>query len=239
MASTRLAAHQPDYLPWPGYFYKILAADVFVILDDVQFERGRSYQSRTQIKTPNGPLWLSQPVARKGKGLQRIDEVELVPGEDWRGKHLKTLRSSYARATQFAPGFAALEAALGEARGSLGRVNEEIIRALLAHLGIERRILRSSELGINSCGAERLLDICTALGASAYVSGRGAMAYQDPARFAARGVTLLYSNYAPTPYPQLWGEFVPGLSVADALLNLGADGLRAGLEATAPPTPAR
>src|ERR1700757_3691267 len=91
-----VAAHQPNYLPWLGYFYKIAHCDVFVLLDDVQFTKN-SYQNRTRIKGPKGPIWLTQPVLHSGRAEQATSEVEFDPRVGWRVKHLKTLTANYAR----------------------------------------------------------------------------------------------------------------------------------------------
>lgn len=74
--TMKLAVHQPNYLPWPGYFSKIAQCDIFVILDTVQFPRGSSVANRNLIKTPDGP----QILKRKGLSLPRYDDVLVVPG---------------------------------------------------------------------------------------------------------------------------------------------------------------
>ncbi len=63
MAKT-MAMHQPNYVPWLGYFHKLARCDMFVHLDTVQFPRGQSFGARNRIKTPNGVAWLTVPVAR-------------------------------------------------------------------------------------------------------------------------------------------------------------------------------
>ena len=85
-----LAAHQSNDLPWCGYFYKIAYCDIFVILDDVQFTKN-SYQNRTRIKGPQGPIWLTQPVLHSGRAWQSTAAVEFDSRIDWRTKHVKTL----------------------------------------------------------------------------------------------------------------------------------------------------
>ena len=61
-----LSMHQPNLLPWIGYFHKMAQSDVFVLLDVVQVPRGRSYATRTKIKTPDGAKWLTMPTKRRG-----------------------------------------------------------------------------------------------------------------------------------------------------------------------------
>ena len=59
----KIAIHQPNYLPWLGYFYKIACVDIFILLDNVQYERN-GYINRCQIKTPRGLFWLTLPIKK-------------------------------------------------------------------------------------------------------------------------------------------------------------------------------
>jgi hypothetical protein len=60
-AAMIVAIHQPQYLPWLGYFDKMLAADLFCYLDCVQFKKNE-WQNRNRIKTAQGWQWLTVPV---------------------------------------------------------------------------------------------------------------------------------------------------------------------------------
>ena len=215
-----LAAHQPNYLPWCGYFSKIAHCDVFVILDDVQFTKN-SYQNRTRIKGPQGPVWLTQPVLHSGRAWQSTAEVEFDGRIDWRTKHLKTLTANYARSAHADAMLAACRGWLGGASPSLAETNTRIIEGVAALLGLRAKVVLSSALGVQLTKAERLAEICRRLGADVYLSGQGGRNYQDEAQFRECGIKLAYSEFAPREYPQLWGEFCPGLSIADALCNLG------------------
>ena len=75
MVDRVVACHQPNFLPWLGFFAKMARADVFVLLDDVQFTQGankHNWTTRVRILTANGPLWISVPVRRTGEGRQKI-----------------------------------------------------------------------------------------------------------------------------------------------------------------------
>src|SRR4051812_37622736 len=103
----KLAGHQPNYIPWPGYFVKMAQCDIFLILDTAQFQTGSSLDNRNLIKTPQGTQLLTVPVKRKGMGLQRFDEVIVIPG--WKRKHLMALQVNYAKAPHFEEVFPMLE----------------------------------------------------------------------------------------------------------------------------------
>lgn len=216
-----LAAHQPNYLPWCGYFYKMAHCDVFVILDDVQFTKN-SYQNRTRIKSPKGPVWLTQPVLHSGRAWQATDAVEFDGRADWRGKHIKTVAANYARSAHASDMFPVCRNWLGGSSPLLAETNTRIIRDVARLLGLGTEIVLSSKLGVALTKADRLVEICRLLGARTYLSGQGARSYQEEEQFRAHGIGLLYSDFTPRKYPQLWGEFVPGLSILDALFNLGA-----------------
>jgi hypothetical protein len=218
-----LAAHQPNYLPWCGYFYKLAHCDVFVILDDVQYTK-RSWQNRTRIKGSQGPLWLTQPVLQSGRAWQPTDTVEFNNDVDWRTKHLKSLALNYARTPHTEAILTACRRWFGgDSSTRLVETNTRLIREVAGLLNLRAEIVLSSALAVQQTKADRLVEICRRLGADTYLSGQGARAYQEDELFRAAGIDLVYSDFVPRTYPQLWGEFCPGLSVLDALFNLGAD----------------
>src|SRR5262245_54186546 len=95
-APRTLAVLQPGYLPWLGFFDQLLRSDVFVLSDDVQFDK-HGWRNRNRVKSPTGPVWLTVPVRHKGLGFPSILDVEIVPGR-WAGKHISTLKQLYTRA---------------------------------------------------------------------------------------------------------------------------------------------
>ena len=102
-----VAIHQPNFLPWLGFFYKMLRSDVFVLLDNVQFPIGRSYVSRVKIKLSQGAIWLTVPVSHNFGQLTK--DVKINNKELWQEKHLKTLEMNYKRAAYFKPIFELLQ----------------------------------------------------------------------------------------------------------------------------------
>ena len=221
--SLTAAVHQPNYVPWLGYFHKLAAADVFVYLDDVQFPRGQSFAARNRIKTPNGVAWLTVPVSvpkgQEGKATYR--EVELVEPR-WREKHVKTVEQSYGRAPYFGDVFELYRTGL-EAGDSFLDVNLALLEDFADYLGIDtRRVVLSELLPEFGQKTELIVDICKALGADEYLSGSGGgTEYTDGERLAEEGIGLRFDAFEPAEYPQLGGDFEPGLSALDALMNCG------------------
>lgn len=228
----RVAIHQPNYVPWCGFFAKLRAADALVLLDDVQMPRGRSYVSRAQVLGAAGPQWLTVPTHHTAD--EPIDKVRCVDASFCR-RHLLTLRSRYARARCFGEVMALLEPIYIEFAREIEReprlltLNQRLLAAIAGYLGLRQSVLLASELGVTGrsqdSGEEkgkeaRLIELVRAAGGTTYVSGAGGPRYQDPAVFAAAGLRLEVRRYEPVPYEQ-GRPFVPGLSVVDALFRLG------------------
>jgi WbqC-like protein family len=227
MAGT-MAMHQPNYVPWLGYFHKLASCDWFVHLDAVQFPRGQSFAARNRIKTPSGVAWLTVPVSRPHGRDGRVAYSEVgFADTGWRDKHLKTVEMSYRRAPFFDEVFALYEAGL-RVGDSLVEVNLALIGAFADHIGITSKQERLSAL-LPEFGQKNALiaEISASVGATAYLSGTGGgREYADPELLAASGVELRFDEFEPAEYPQLWGAFEPRLSILDALFNCGAEGCR-------------
>ena len=218
MALT-LAAHQPAYLPWLGYFEKIARADVFVYLDTVQFEKN-SYTNRNHIKTPQGPQWLTVPVLAGGHTSSTLAELAIDERQPWRAKHLKAIAQHYRKAAWFEPRFPLLERLYATPHERLAELCVEQLGFWLAQLGLERRVVRASSLPPMGRKSDLVLDLCRHFGADRYLAGALGRDYLDEAAFRQAGVEVLYQDYQPKPYVQLYGAFVPALGVVDAWLNV-------------------
>ncbi|MBU1042421.1 MAG: WbqC family protein [Proteobacteria bacterium] len=215
---------QPSYLPWLGYFEQIHRADVFVLYDDVQFEKG-SWRNRNRIKTPNGPQWLTVPVLTKGQEFPLINQIRVNNDQCWQKKHLRSLAQYYSKAPYYGQYAPALEDILAEPWESLCELNISLIRHLAAALGIDTPFVLSSELDVPGSGAARLVEILSRLGGTVFYEGAAGRDYIEETLFEARGMRLEYQDYRHPVYTQLHGEFVPYLSVVDLLFNHGPNSL--------------
>jgi len=223
VASRLVAIHQPNFLPWLGYFDKIARADVFVLLDDAQFSKG-SLTNRVRILINGEPRWLTVPVSRAGGSAQPISEVEIRDGERWRERGVETVRHAYSRAPHFDEAFAMVEPLLREPSDRVADYNERAIRVLAGRLvpgGAE--VVRSSSLDSGGQATERLIAIVDAVGGDAYLAGGGAGGYQEDERFERAGIELVRQEFSHPDYPQLSDEPVHGLSVVDALMSCGLE----------------
>ena len=219
----KVAIHQPQYLPWLGHFAKLAAADCWIFLDTVPYEKN-GWQNRNRIKTPRGAQWLTVPVRARLGTL--IRDVEIDASQPWSRKHLEALRVNYARAPYFARHFAELEELLRRPWRLLADLNVEVTRFLAGALGLSRRMVRASELPPASPDPTgRLLDLCVAVGADTCLAGQEGARYMDLPRFEAARVAVLGQEYQHPTYTQPDGDFLPFLSVVDLLLNHGESSL--------------
>jgi hypothetical protein len=222
----KVAILQSNYIPWKGYFDLIAAVDEFILYDDMQFTR-RDWRNRNQIKTPQGPQWLTVPVKVKGKYFQKIKETE-IDGSDWASIHWKTLTQNYRRAPHFDEVAAWLEPCFSaEPCTHLTQLNRKFLEAVCGYLGIKTIISDSWNYTLIDGKTERLADLCVQAGGTEYFSGPAAKAYIDEKVFADRGIKLTWFDYAGYPeYPQLWGEFTHYVTVLDLLFNCGRESPR-------------
>ena len=215
---SSLAIHQPAYLPWLGYFDRIAQVDLFVFLDTVQFEKN-SFINRNRIKTPQGVQWLTIPVSSRGHLSSDLRETRIDNSRDWRADHLKALALNYRRTPHFAMRFARLEHLYAEPEEWLSAWCWRQLRFWLDELQIPTPVLRASDLDLRQRKSALVLEICQRLGARHYVSGSLGRDYLDEASFTSAGIAVEYQAFVPRPYPQLWGEFSPGLGVVDWWFN--------------------
>ena len=209
-----LSAHQPAYLPWLGYFDKIARVDVFVYLDTVQFEKN-SFINRNQIKTPQGSLWLTVPVKTKGHTSGSLRTTEIDERQPWRVKHLKSIEMNYRKAARFDECFPKIEALLSMPESNLAEYCWHQLRFWLDELGIVTRIVRSSELPIANLKSDLVLELCQYFGAQHYLSGALGRDYLIEDDFSKTGIVIEYQSFKSPVYPQLWGAFMPNLSILD------------------------
>ena len=216
------AIHQPQFMPWLGYFDKMDRADCFVLLDSVQFKKNE-WQNRNRIKTAQGWQWLTVPVSYRFP--EKINEVRVRNTENWRNKHWQALRTNYARASGWDEYNSALSALYEQDWDAIAAVNRASIEWLRQVLGIDTPLARASDMQVSEDPSQRLVDICRIVGADTYLAGADGRNYMDLEPFAAAGLEVVFQDYEHPVYPQLFGEFEPRLSALDLALNCGAGSL--------------
>lgn len=217
---TVIGILQPGYIPWLGFFEQVYRSDVFVIYDDVQYDKN-GWRNRNRIKCPQGIQWLTVPVKLKGLDTP-INEVLIVPG-NWQRKHLATIKHCYKKSPYFEEVFPIIENILSKEWHYLVDLDVEIITAVLDYLGLKRRrIIRSNTLGIKEENpTKRLVKICRHFNVDVFYEGESGKNYLVEDEFIKTGIKLQFQDYHCAPYPQLFGAFVDKLSIIDLLFNCG------------------
>ena len=215
---------QPSYLPWLGYFAQIQRSDVFVVYDDVQYDK-HGWRNRNRIKTPHGIQWLTVPILTKGQNWLTNREAKINNAIDWRKKHLASIRQNYSKAPYFSDYIGIFDMLYILSWDSLLDLDMAIINALCNMLGLKREIIFSSNLGVEGETIERLIAICHHLGANIFYEGSAGRNYIDEKIFTDAGITLEYQDYNHPVYQQLHGGFESHLSVIDLLFNCGPSSL--------------
>ena len=221
---TIITIHQPEHLPWPGFFDKMAQSDIFVLLDDVQFRKDY-FQNRNKIKTRDGELFLTVPVLKSS--TQLINEIKINNNEKWAKKHWKSIEANYQNAPFFIQYADDLKKIYDKKWENLSDLNIEIIKFIKVALGIKTKLVISSDLKTGGEKTDHLINICNSLNASAYIAGRWALKleYFKPELFKEKNIKLLFHDYAPVEYHQLFPPFLPYMSTIDLLFNTGPDAL--------------
>jgi len=216
--------HQPDFIPYLGFYHRLLLTDHFVLLDDVQFLR-RGWHHRDKIKRKNGPVWLTLSVS-KGPYEQKINEVNLSKEIKWIDGNLNLIKENYRQARYFDGIFPRVEQIYKANHEKLIDFNIAFMDFSLEMFDMDIEISRASDSNILSTSSDRLLELVKLNDGDCYLSGSGAKAYLDESLFAKQSIDVIWQNFSHPKYPQLHGEFEPMLSCLDLFFNCGADSAR-------------
>lgn len=222
-----VAAHQPHYLPWLGYLDKLAKCDVFVVMDDLQYE-AQNFQNRNRIKLNHGPHWIGVPLLRGSQTDRildkRIDNTGRGGRHHWQQRTWRTLVTHYGRAPHFERYAPALEEVYTRRWDLLLELDLHMLELARGWFGLTRPIVRASSLELSGARTERIAAMCRTVGASVYLSGRGgSTGYLDTDVLARAGVSTLWQRFTHPVYPQRYAGlgFVSHLGFLDLLLNCG------------------
>lgn len=215
-----IAAHQPNYIPYIGFFYKIYKCNRFVFVDDVQFSNQNGItHHRNIIKTPNGIELIRIPI-KKSMNC-KINQVKIDNSSNWKKKNLRTLFVNYKKSPYFNEVYDWYENILSCEYERLVDLNMEIIRSICDKLEINPEFYINSDHSTLGAKQDLVLDIMREYKGQVYYSGIGASAYLKKSKFQEKNLSLVFSDYSPIQYMQQWGDFIPNLSIIDYLFNCG------------------
>jgi hypothetical protein len=217
---------QPTFLPWSGYFALLDTADIFVFLDDFQFQR-RSWHHRNRIfSKPGETAWITVPAAHTGSDRRAsINRVSPVLDTGFRRTFRGMLQQGYAHSVHLEDLMPLLNRWVESDWANLAELNIAFIELASGLLGIQSQTLRSSEVGSTGRRSARLADLLSRLGATRYLAAAGSRDYMvEDGVFPLADIVTCFQDYQPVEYPQRGTDrFVPHLSVLDLLLQVGPD----------------
>jgi hypothetical protein len=213
--------HQPEHMPWLGFFNKAINCDIFVLLDTVQFEKNY-FQNRNQIASNKEDKreWITVPL-KKGKHTDLICQKELAFNKKTKRKYFQQIDRAYKlRPYYFLVN--SIKEIFDTEENSLSNLNIALIRYFFNLLDIKCKLILSSELGleVSRPGGGINFDICKKLNATAYLSGKSGRDYLDTTKFLDNNISVLYQNFVHPVYAQSDEDFVPNLSVIDLIFSL-------------------
>jgi len=220
------AIHQPSFFPWLGFFNKIVRSDVFVILDNVQYpKKGGNWSNRVKIILGGKGEWVTMPINRSYSGMKDVNEIEIDNSRSWNQKMLKTISVNYGKAKFFVEMYPIAEKLLRSPGENLAEYNLTVIHEFCKLLKIDTsHFNRGSAMNVSGNSTDLLVSIVNEAGCNAYMCGGGASKYQEDEKFKRNNIELIYQNFKHPVYDQFnTSEFVPGLSVLDALMNCGSE----------------
>ena len=215
---TIVCIRQPGYLPYIGFFKKIQSCDIFVYLDDVQYERS-GWDNRNKIKTSDGSLFLTVPIFNKLN--QTLNLVRIVNNENWQKKHLIAIENNYCKSSFFSSYWNDVSLIISKKHDKLIDLNLELIEYFKHQLDLDTKCVNSSSLNILEAGSEKLLKICQKLNAKEYLSGELGKNYLDEKIFIQNDINVIYEKFVHPIYSQRFDEFIPNMSILDLLFNEG------------------
>jgi hypothetical protein len=229
MSRVVVGMHQPNMMPWIGYFYKIFQSDIFVLVDDIQFiKSGSSYTNSVSFNERGKTIKLTVPIKRVKGTTQNINEI--VPIDDsWKRKYKKRIELAYCKCEYYIQERDFIFSLITYEAKTHSEYNINFIKKIVERLNISTEIIISSDMNIGEIrdATDRIIKIAKALNATSYISGRGGDKYQNHKLYQESGIELIYSNFIDFEYKQYRTEkFVKGLSIIDAIFNIGFENLK-------------
>ena len=227
--SKIVAIQQPNFFPWLGYFDKIVHSDIFVFFDDVQFPKsGRgTWSNRVKFLIGGEAKWVTAPINRDYHGNLTIREMQFKLDDPWREKVLKNIEINYRLHPYFNEAFEFFAPLLSNPEPNIAEYNIHSVKAIVQRLGFDvAKLRRSSDLNHDGSSNDLLCSVTRLVSGTIYMCGGGADGYQDEAVFIKHGIKLKHQNFTHPKYSQFkCTEFISGLSITDAAMNLGWDNL--------------
>ena len=223
MQDKIVVIHQPDFMPYLGFFDRLLKAELYVVFDNVQYVRGsRAWTSRDKIKTPKGEKWISVGIKKAVYGAA-INEVMLRQDSEGRTHHLNLIQENYRKTEYYQEILPYIMDLYSIPCEKMVDFNMSSIRMLMKLFDIQIEMVMASSLKAEGKSNELIVSIMKELGCSHYLSGTGAKDYFISDPYERAGIEVIWQEFKHPVYPQQFGEFIPYLSSIDLLFNCGIE----------------
>lgn len=218
--NVKIAIHQPNYIPWIGFFDKLDQVDKFVLLDTA-YHSTSGFLNRNKIKTPQGEFMLTVPL--KNKNIP-INEIQIANNSNWQISQWKTIEANYKKCPYWSDYGDGFEQIYRNKWEKIATLNIALIEHIKLLLNITTELFLESDFQIDFGNKNaRNVNITSYLDGNVYLSGTGAQVYNNRSEFEAQQIQLVYQNFKHPVYPQRWGDFQPNLSIIDMLFNCGPE----------------
>lgn len=216
--------HQPDFMPYLGFFHRLLHADIYVVLEVAQYVNGtsKSWMNRDKIKTEKGEQWITVCV-KKAPRETKIKDILLIDDGKWQKNNLGLLRQNYRKAPFFQEIMPYVETLYEKTYTYFWEFSFASIQMLMELFNIDIPVFFSGDLKPEGKNNEMIVDIMKKLGAKIYLSGTGAVDYYDETVYEKAGIQVVWQEFKHPVYPQQFGEFLPFLSSIDLFFNCGIE----------------
>lgn len=222
----RVSFNQPAFIPWGGFYARLLNSDLMILLDETQFARGFTFVNRNRLKGPQGEIWVTVPIKKKGLGFQKINQLRIHQPKKWSENFLSMLRHYYGKSLYFEEIYQQLKRIFQDCEDNFLTMALSTIDLLKESFGLKTPLFLQSETGINQKGAKLLIELAREAGATEVLLPYLADRHLDLDEFVQAGLKVSFLRYNQSPYPQFWGEFVANLSALDLFLCCGPDGIK-------------
>ena len=230
LKSPILVAHQPEYFPWLGFIAKAQLADIYYLVDTVQYMK-EHWHSRNKIRKKDGWLWINTPVLQSKSKILMWPEAKIDNTKPWKRKQLSSIQMCYSRAKHYKQIYTELEEIYSKDYEYLIDFNEQIIKYAFKKFNITTPVYKTSELikkghDISGAKTDLILNMCKAANAKTFIFGQDGKTYIEEDKFKQAGVEYKFQNFKHPVYQQRYPGFESNMSFIDLLFNYGDESIK-------------
>lgn len=214
-----ISAHQPAYIPWLGYYHKLILSDTFVIMDDVQYEKN-SFINRNKLLINGTDQWLTIPVKTKDYKSKTIKDIEILDSK-WKKKHLLSIEQNYKKQAFFCDVMSIMERNLKQDSNYLIDYTNHFLFESIEYLELNTELMMASQLNITEKKLQYVIELTQKLEGDVFIFGAQGRNYAKEEVLIENGINPYFQDFQQPKYDQNQEEFVPYLSILDAMFRLG------------------